>query len=34
MKTRMAGTVLLWFLMNSLMSFAQEPPDLFQGYDG
>ena len=30
----MAGTVLLWFLMNSLMSFAQEPPDLFQGYDG
>ena len=34
MKTKLATTVLLWFLVNASVSFAQVPPDLFQGYDG
>ena len=34
MKTKLVGPVLLCLLMNALMSFAQEAPDLFQGYEG
>ena len=34
MKTRLAVGALLWFLVNASVSFAQEPPDLFQGYEG
>jgi len=34
-KTKLAGAVLLWWLlMNTAMSFAQEAPDVFQGYEG
>jgi uncharacterized damage-inducible protein DinB len=32
-KTKLVGAALLWFLMNTSM-FAQEAPDLFQGYEG
>ena len=34
MKTKLVGAALLWLLMNTSPSFAQEAPDLFQGYDG
>jgi len=34
MKTKLVGAVLLWLLMNTSMSFAQEAPDVFQGYEG
>ena len=34
MKTKLVGTALLWLLINAAMSFAQEAPDLFQGYEG
>ncbi|MGC2475851.1 MAG: hypothetical protein WA485_16030 [Candidatus Sulfotelmatobacter sp.] len=34
MKSKLLGALLLWFSMNASLSFAQEPPDLFQGYDG
>jgi uncharacterized damage-inducible protein DinB len=33
-KTTLVGTVLLWLFMSASMSFAQEAPDLFQGYEG
>jgi uncharacterized damage-inducible protein DinB len=33
-KAKLVGTVLLWLLMSTSMSFAQEAPDLFQGYEG
>ena len=34
MKTKLVGPVLLWLLMNTSMLFAQEAPDVFQGYEG
>ena len=34
MKTKLVGAVLLWVLMNASVSFPQEAPDLFQGYEG
>jgi uncharacterized damage-inducible protein DinB len=34
MKTKLVGAALLWLLMNTSLSFAQEAPDLFQGYEG
>jgi len=33
-KTKLVGPVLLWLLMNTSMLFAQEAPDVFQGYAG
>jgi uncharacterized damage-inducible protein DinB len=33
-KTALVGPVLLWFLVNTSMLFAQEAPDVFQGYEG
>jgi hypothetical protein len=33
-KTKFVGPVLLWLLMNTSVLFAQEVPDLFQGYEG
>jgi uncharacterized damage-inducible protein DinB len=34
MKTKLAGALLLWLLLNTAVSFAQEAPDVFQGYEG
>ena len=34
MKTKLVGALLLWLLVITSMSFAQDAPDLFQGYDG
>lgn len=34
MKAKLVGALLLWVLVNTPLSFAQEAPDLFQGYDG
>ena len=34
MKTKLVGARLLWLLVITSMSFAQDAPDLFQGYDG
>lgn len=34
MKTKLVGAVVLLLLMNASASFAQEAPDLFQGYVG
>jgi len=33
-KSKLLGALLLCFLMNASLSLAQEPVDLFQGYDG
>jgi uncharacterized damage-inducible protein DinB len=33
-KTKLAAVVLLWLVTNAAISFAQEAPDLFQGYEG
>jgi hypothetical protein len=33
-KTTLVRTVLLWLFISTTMSFAQEAPDLFQGYEG
>lgn len=34
MQTKLVGTALLWLLMNTSMLFAQQAPDVFQGYEG
>ncbi len=34
MKTKLVGAVLLWLLVSASVSFAQEEPNLFQGYVG
>ena len=34
MKTKLAGAVLLFLLMKASVSFAQDAPDVFQGYEG
>src|ERR1700689_844398 len=31
---KLAGAILLWSLMSVSVSFAQQEPDLFQGYEG
>jgi len=34
MQTKLVGAALLWLLINASMLFAQEAPDVFQGYEG
>lgn len=33
MKTESVGPVLLWLFVNAAMSFPQQAPDVFQGYE-